>query len=570
MRRLFLHVRTTAVLCGILAGLILIPNSASASAFPGWNVVSTQNTSATQSNYLEGVGCPASNDCIAVGGYYTGTVTQTLAELWNGTSWTLAYPADASTTLPNVLYSISCASTAFCMSVGDQCTSGCGTSSAVWQTLTEEYSGSTWTIIPSVNSSAGTQNFLDVVSCPTAGFCMAVGYTCVSSCSGSLPNYSNLAESWTPGGGWVQVTAPNLGTNPFNELTGVSCASASYCWADGPSNTGAHWQTLAEEYTGTSFSVVSTPLIGTSSRLDSIDCTGVGSCSAVGGYCTPYCPNWSTLVEQWNGSSWSIITSPNVAGNSYNELFSMTCLSSSSCLAVGDTCGTAGSSCSPSSDLIMEEWNGTVWSLLPVPTPSGSLDTYGNALSCTSTTFCVLAGYGIFTHSGSNYAQTVIEQTTADFTATQPVQAGTLSFVTPPPALSFGTATLTGFDISLTATQPLDIGDSTGSGNGWSITLSNTPFTTGSHSLSSADFTAAAPAAPVCDAGATCTIATWSSNVVYPYVLPGSTGTKFISAAALTGMADQSTAVVWTAAIPANAYDGTYSSTWTLTLVSGP
>ena len=60
----------------------------------------------------------------------------------------------------------------------------------------------------------------------------------------------------------------------------------------------------------------------------------------------------------------------------------------------------------------------------------------------------------------------------------------------------------------------------------------------------------------------------------YPYTLPAAatapTATKLYNAPAGTGMGDQTVTPTWTLTIPANAYAGTYTSTWTLSLVSGP
>jgi hypothetical protein len=62
--------------------------------------------------------------------------------------------------------------------------------------------------------------------------------------------------------------------------------------------------------------------------------------------------------------------------------------------------------------------------------------------------------------------------------------------------------------------------------------------------------------------------------VSYPYTLPAAatapTATRVFNAPLGTGMGDQTVTPTWTLAIPANAYSGTYNSTWTLSLVSGP
>ncbi len=154
--------------------------------------------------------------------------------------------------------------------------------------------------------------------------------------------------------------------------------------------------------------------------------------------------------------------------------------------------------------------------------------------------------------------------------STAVIGAGTLSFASAPGNVAFAPATLTGTDQTATATEILDIGDNTGSGSGWNVTLSNTTFTSGSHTLLNSDFTAALPGVPSCDSGVTCTAATWSGSVSYPYALPGSSATKMLSAASATGLGNQTVSIIWSEKIPAASFTGTYSSTWTLTLVSGP
>jgi hypothetical protein len=156
-------------------------------------------------------------------------------------------------------------------------------------------------------------------------------------------------------------------------------------------------------------------------------------------------------------------------------------------------------------------------------------------------------------------------------TATATVTGGTLGFVSAPANTGFNVS-LTGHDVVATSTQTFDVGDATGSGAGWNITATSTPFTAGSHSLSPTSVTVQAVPTVVCDSGASCSVAT--SGVNYPYTLPAGTtaptATKIFSAAANTGLGNQTVTLGLTLAIPANTFAGSYSSTWTYTLVSGP
>jgi hypothetical protein len=132
--------------------------------------------------------------------------------------------------------------------------------------------------------------------------------------------------------------------------------------------------------------------------------------------------------------------------------------------------------------------------------------------------------------------------------------------------------TLSGADQTLSAAQAFDVGDATGSGAGWNATATSTTFTTGTHTLATGATTVTSAPGVACDSGAACTVAT--NSVSYPYTLPAAgtapTATKLFSAALNTGLGNQTVSPTWKLAVPASTFAGTYNSTWTLSLVSGP
>jgi hypothetical protein len=156
-------------------------------------------------------------------------------------------------------------------------------------------------------------------------------------------------------------------------------------------------------------------------------------------------------------------------------------------------------------------------------------------------------------------------------TATATLTGGTLGFVAAPSATGFSVS-LTGADVTSNSTQTFDVGDATGSGAGWNITATSTTFTAGSRTLPTTAVTVQSVPTVACDAGASCTVAT--NSVSYPYSLPAGgtapTATKIFSSAANTGLGNQTVTLVFRLSVPANAFAGSYSSTWTYTLVSGP
>ncbi len=153
--------------------------------------------------------------------------------------------------------------------------------------------------------------------------------------------------------------------------------------------------------------------------------------------------------------------------------------------------------------------------------------------------------------------------------ATATIGAGTLS-VSVPATISFSD-TLNGLDQAVPAAFAIDVRDATGSGNGWSLTATSTQFTSGSNTLPTNSVTVTS-AAETCDSGATCALA--SNSIPYPYSLPAGSGppsaSKLFDAAASTGMGDQTVTPTFVLAIPASTAQGTYTSTWTISAVSGP
>jgi len=158
-------------------------------------------------------------------------------------------------------------------------------------------------------------------------------------------------------------------------------------------------------------------------------------------------------------------------------------------------------------------------------------------------------------------------------TASEQVNAGALSFINSTPGnVTFPAVTLNGTDQVKTQTQAFDVSDATG----WSITATSTTFTAAGHTLSNTATTIAGAPSTACDVSSSCTLA--SNSITYPYVLPAAAvapvATKMFNAALNTGMGNQTVTPTWSLSVPATTWAGgagsPYTSTWTLTLVSGP
>lgn len=162
--------------------------------------------------------------------------------------------------------------------------------------------------------------------------------------------------------------------------------------------------------------------------------------------------------------------------------------------------------------------------------------------------------------------------------ATTSISGGSLSFVSTPSTIKWS-YTESGLGVHhltmVGGSESLDVDDARGSGTGWSVDLTSTLLHTSTgHDLPAT--VASVQAAPtyscVTTDVASCTLG--SDTISYPYVVPAAatapTSTVVASAAAGTGMGAQSVKVPFVLTIPSNAYAGTYTASWTFTLVSGP
>jgi hypothetical protein len=126
-------------------------------------------------NDLLGVSCTAATACTAVGSYHDlGGMNFPLAERWNGTSWALQSPQFPVSASGTVLNGVSCASATACMAVGDAVPPTSSANSRV--TLAESWDGATWTLGNAANPLGAAESSLNGVSCLSATVCTAVGW----------------------------------------------------------------------------------------------------------------------------------------------------------------------------------------------------------------------------------------------------------------------------------------------------------------------------------------------------------------------------------------------------------
>ena len=348
---------------------------------PAWSIVTSPSAN-TPSQLLHSVTCTSTSNCWAVGYYNNNSgVRQTLIEQWNGTSWTIVSSPNTSTTQDNELEAVTCASASECWAVGYFVNGG------VTETLIDEWNGSSWSIVITLPYNGVFYG----ATCTSASQCWAVGY---SENGSSVPQ--TFVEQWN-GTSWDIVSSPDTSSTQNNILDSITCTSASDCWAVGGFvNSSGVEQTLIEQWNGTSWAIVSSP--NTSSTqynvLESVTCPSASQCSAVGFYINSS-GVFQTLIEQWNGTSWTIVSSPNTSSTQVNVLQSVACTSASECWAVGYYDNSSGTF-----QTLVEEWNGTSWAVVSSPNTSNTQHNQLNGVTCASASECWTVGYYVSDNRG--------------------------------------------------------------------------------------------------------------------------------------------------------------------------
>jgi hypothetical protein len=359
------------------------------SVTPEWTIRSTPDPSGAKASHMIGLSCVSFGACTAVGYSVNGaSEAAMLAEGWNGVEWKEQTLPTASGAKESVVEGVSCTSSSACMVVG-----GFLNSSSVSVPLAERWNGVKWSAEEPPIPSGAKESGLFRVSCASASACTAVGaYT------NSAGTYFTLAESWN-GTSWsVKETPPVVGAK-FSQLAGVSCTASNACTAVGEyQNSENTFLSLAERWNGEKWSIQEPPALSgaTFTWLNGVSCTSSTACTAVGYYRKTGA--YLTLAERWNGTAWSVQSTPNLSGTPEDDhLEGVSCASASACTAVGTYTNSAGIG-----TLLMEAWNGTEWTLQSAPSPSEAKGTVNlKAVSCLSSGFCGAVGDYYKTSSSS-------------------------------------------------------------------------------------------------------------------------------------------------------------------------
>ena len=385
----------------LTAGLLAVAACGSAPPSGGRGPAARQVTRA----WLEGVTATPGGNAWAVGSFRYANDDLPLIEHWDGRRWTVArtnldLQADSDTGLAGVA-----------------ATSAANVLAAGW--MSTQYG---FAVVDRWDGAAWKED-----QTPYAGCCFSAA-SLSGVAAASRANAWAVGDKYTPGDRtlilrwnprarmWVQVPSPNPGRAgrggaATSTLNGVAVRTVTDAWAVGGASSGpsGQWNTLIEHWDGTSWTVVPSP---DPSRAGCVrdDLSGVAATNAatwaVGDYCgaaltlrlddgqwqhvpapsppagtsehlasvavTSAADAWAVgrigsriLILHWNGTTWATAAAPNPAGATTASLASVTATSPSIAWAVGQA-----DYPHHVTKLLIERWDGTKWTLVPVPNPA--------------------------------------------------------------------------------------------------------------------------------------------------------------------------------------------------------
>jgi hypothetical protein len=375
------------VLTSVMLAMLLAWGTA-ASAAPGWTVVPTVDPSAS-TNVFNAVAVRGPADAWAVGHFTAPDQDDDglnmLIEHWNGSRWTqIGGPAvlhrDES------LLAVSADSPIDAWAVGFTKT----VSAAGRNPLAAHWNGSAWTIVPTPTLTGGAKSTLNGVVALSANNAWAVG---------KGRNGAALAERWN-GTAWAVVPVPTPAGTASSQLSGISALSPNDIWAVGSVatvvGTTVQTRTLIEHWNGTAWNIVPSRNATNSNLLTGVAAVAGNDVWAVGYTVTTDGTNQpdKTLIQHWNGSAWSLVPSPSPASN--DTLSGVAARSATDVWAVGTRQDRSGAI--PIDRTLTEHWNGTTWSVVTSPNVGGN-DNLLNAVSATTGDVWAVGSSDVFAHT---------------------------------------------------------------------------------------------------------------------------------------------------------------------------
>jgi hypothetical protein len=368
---------TLGAMLAVLLGSSASPVEATTAATANAVTTASKTTLLPQ---LTDVSCVSANFCAAVGSSLTSTRSARipLALIWNGARW-----RETATPLPKggsvgYLSSVSCTSSSYCVAVGNYFKNK---SSDIPVAIT--WNGRAWTTraLPSL---AGGQPYAEGISCAAARHCV-VGFV-----ANPMPKSGQVFIDVLTGATWaVHALTPPKGSE-FASFNSVSCVSATHCVLAGVVYLRVGEASLLAAWNGKALSTMKATA-SLPAFMEGVSCASAKNCVAVGTWFTG--PADLGYYGLWNGSIWKgarVLPQPKTMPLS--SPVAVSCATPTSCLAVGYFRFSVPVKGNYADEPLAEVFNGRSWTRLSVPAVAGAADTIFSAVSCLSATSCVAVG----------------------------------------------------------------------------------------------------------------------------------------------------------------------------------
>ena len=332
-----------------------------------WHTITLPAPTGATEVAVEAVSCASVSFCVAVGVQDNGTVALPVVYAWNGTAWSTS----TSATLPSpytqaILSGVSCTGPTWCMAIGYADNS----STTDTDTFAQLWNGTSWTVVSTPDIATHIEDLFSAISCTGPTNCMAVGANSVTGSGLDVP--SSAAQPGTGQSGFLGLGDPTANAHALMHSTSPHISAPIHV--------------LAEQWNGTTWTVTPTvdPTGVTNPELVGVSCAGAGFCMATGYNEDP--SSETGFAQEWSGGTWSQSAMPAPPSGSYDVPLGVSCISPTSCTAVGTTYSTTSNEV-----ILTASWNGSTWTRGTVPTPS-----YPEAawfgISCLGGGNCIAAG----------------------------------------------------------------------------------------------------------------------------------------------------------------------------------
>jgi len=277
--------------------------------------------------------CVSSTFCVATGSLYDGN-SKAYVAVYNGSTWT---KQDIANNLSPVNvsqgFSVSCASTTFCVETG-----------YFYNSLNQNmayismFNGSSWA---TQQVQVGLQGSVTNVSCVSSTFCVAAGYT------GTYPYQAFTTKYTGQGSTWTATNIAQFSGVTTSYVNTLNCFSTTLCVVGGWTSVSGVPDAYASVFNGTTWAdsqLTSSLRVGSAGdAVTSASCISGSFCVAVGYYSSDVNGHTQGFASIYNGSNW---TSTQVGGDlsvstnyfsmgSGPGLYSVSCATSTFCAASG-------------------------------------------------------------------------------------------------------------------------------------------------------------------------------------------------------------------------------------------